>query len=69
MIWRRKKEERRQAIIAELQQMKRDFSDPIDRGFIHDMILYAEVGRDRMNLGDDYVAGIRQQLIKMAAWK
>ena len=69
VIIRRKKEARRQAIIAELEALRREFSDPLDQGFIGDMILYATVGRDRMNLGDDYVAKTRRQLEEMAGWK
>lgn len=70
VIWpwqrRRTAEERRVRIVEELWAFERECrKGPVanraaDSSYVRDMIFYAEHGRDRMKLSDDYVARVRE---------
>ena len=69
ILRRRKAEKRRQAIHRELLEM---FFDPYFyevSNYINDVILYTEIGKDRLSLPDDYVARTRRHAIERIEWR
>ncbi len=75
MIWKRGEAERRRVgIVAELRQLQNELLDRavrdgdelarIDAQFVSDMILYAEIGMNRMTLPDDWVDRTREKVTR-----
>lgn len=51
---RKQKEEQRQRIVNRLYAQRATTEDPSTRMYLRDMILYAEIGKNRMDLPDDW---------------
>jgi len=62
-FWKRS---RTAEVVAALEALKVEF--PKSRRYISDMVLYAEIGRDRKRLTMEYVEDARRLCEEFAAW-